>query len=59
MFLGPAQTHVQQRIRLPHAIDLRTTDDLEALLEVKPQGLRVLFVDVQLIGVEVFQGITQ
>src|SRR5450830_1186155 len=54
-----AQTHVQQRVRLAQAIMLRASDYLEPLLEVKAQGLWVLFVDVQCIGVHVLDRIAQ
>ena len=54
-----AQTQVQQRIRLPKPIMVRSPDHLEALLEVKTQGLGVLFVDVQFIGVHVFDRVAQ
>ena len=54
-----AQAHMQQRIRLAQAIMFRPSDHLETLLEVKPQGLRVLLVDVQRIGIQVLDRITQ
>ena len=59
LLVGLFQTHVQQRIRLAHTIDFRASDDFEALLEIEAQGLRILFIDVQLIGIQMLHGVVQ
>lgn len=57
--VGLFVAHVQQRVGLVHSIPCRTADDFEALLEIETQGLWVLFIDVQLVGVQVFHGVAQ
>ncbi|MNR24996.1 hypothetical protein D3C85_1421130 [compost metagenome] len=50
---------MQQRVGLPQAVGFRTADHLEALMQVEAQGLRVLFIDVQALGIQFVDRIVQ
>ncbi|MNJ58050.1 hypothetical protein D3C77_536650 [compost metagenome] len=44
---------------MAHAICFRTADHLESLVQIEAQSLRVLFVDIELNGVEFVDGVVQ
>ena len=50
--IAAAQMHPEHRIGAAQAIDFATTDHFETVLEVKAQRLRILFVHIQLVDVE-------